>query len=81
MRAIVASNKKENLKMPVTQATITNLQDIFRRIDLQLKTSDEYAKRNKSKTDLLPSVWEIQNIHIRDLLNECKEILEVDSKI
>jgi len=39
----------------------------------QLDISDKYAKEEKPKDDRLPSVWEIQNSHIRDGLKAIQQ--------
>lgn len=67
--------------MPITQATVNKLTYLFQQMKMQLKISDAYAKQNKPKTDLLPSVWEMQNTHLRDTLNECESLLERDSQV
>ena len=46
---------------------------IVDRVIAQLLVSDGYAKQNKAKEDILPSVWEIQNSHLRDSANELKK--------
>lgn len=41
----------------------------FARIERQLDCSDKYAAEDKKPDDVFPTVWEIQNGHIRDILN------------
>jgi hypothetical protein len=53
---------------------------IFDAIEHQLTCADEYARQNKPVTDLLPSVWEIQNGHIRDLLAEARTVCSSNSE-
>lgn len=44
---------------------------------IQLDCSDAYAVQNKPNGELLPSVWEIQNSHMRDLLDELEKELSL----
>ena len=39
------------------------------RVRKQVDCSDEYEKNHRKKDDVLPSVWRIQNDHIRSIIN------------
>lgn len=47
---------------------LVRLRSIMKRVGRQLDYSDEYAKDHRKKDDVLPTVLEIQNGHIRDLI-------------
>jgi hypothetical protein len=47
---------------------------LLNKLKRQLEVADKYAKDEKRKDDLLPSVWELQNGHIWDIYNEMRRI-------
>ena len=49
------------------QAIVQRLVEKFKK---QLDVSDQYAKDVKPKDTSSPTVWELQNGHIRDLVTE-----------
>jgi hypothetical protein len=59
---------ENNMSIPA----LTRVLDAMER---QLAVSDEYAKQAKPATDSLPSVWQIQNSHIREMIAEARNAI------
>jgi len=80
LRAVIASAEaavEENIasieKAEDIAATLELIGAIVTRLNRQLDVSDEYAK--KEKTSKYTGVWEIQNDHLRDLVEELQTVI------
>ena len=51
------------------QDEVERLRVAIDKIRIQLDCSDKYEQQARMSDDILPSVWAIQNSHIRDLIS------------